>query len=90
MNEENNQFNIIKSASATKLVASSSTVIEAEPKDESGTFIEKISGDINQNQLSAARADDMGSVASQQKKNDITTGRSSPEMMYYVPIDIRH
>ena len=80
MNEENNQFNIIKSASATKLVASSSTVIEAEPKDESGTFIEK----------SAARADDNGSVASQQKKNDVTTGRSSPEMMFYVPIDMRH
>ena len=95
---EENQFNIIKSASATNLVATAGAVMEADARDE-GTFIEN-TGNADRNvQLSTSKhneydqgvaGDDSGAASRRQPKNDITTDRSSPELMYYVPIDDRH
>ena len=95
---EENQFNIIKSASAANLAASASAVMEADARDE-GTFIENTGNTDRNVQLSTSKlneytqgvaGDDIGAASQRQPKNDITTGRSSPEMMYYVPIDDRH
>ena len=72
--------------------------MEADARDE-GTFIENTCNTDRNVQLSTSKlneynqrvaADDRGAASQRQPKNDITTGRSSPEMMYYVPIDDRH